>query len=85
VKNTTLLMENKLMSNTAGKMVSTFRVGVFTCDLAYRPDRGLTAEWSPAVPRKLSTWEMTQYRRGRDTLLGEVAKALGQGVILLEA
>ncbi len=36
-------------------------------------------------PRQLSTEAMAQYRRGRDSLLAEVATALGQGVLVVEA
>jgi hypothetical protein len=67
-----------------GKLETTFRVGSFVCDLAYGPD-GLSAQWSPDVPRKLAQWEMDQYYRGRNAFMAEIAKAIGGAVLVLEA
>jgi hypothetical protein len=71
-------------TQTAGKMTTTFRVGIYTCDLTYGLDGELSAQWSPAVPRRLAGWEMAAYRLGRDTLLCEVSKAIGGAVRVLE-
>lgn len=75
-----------MSTTTAGKMMNTFSCGKYVCTLTYRPDGGLSAQWSPAMPTAatFSKDDMVAYRRGRDSLLGEVAKALGQGVILIE-
>jgi hypothetical protein len=72
---------------TAGKLSNTFRCGVYTCELTYMPDGGLKAQWSPAMPRAatFSSDDMVAYRRGRTALLAEVSKAIGGGVIVIEA
>jgi hypothetical protein len=46
---------------------------------------GMTAEWSPDMPRALTPGELHRYRRGRDQLLVEVAERMGGGVMLIEA
>jgi hypothetical protein len=75
------------MSNTtAGVWTNIFRVGHYLCEMSYRLGAGIAAQWTPDVPRgPLSAEDMAAYRRGRDALVGEVAAALGQGVIVLEA
>lgn len=77
-----------MSTNPAGKKwTNTFRAGSYTCEMSYSPGAGLHAQWSPAVPTAapFSASDMAAYRRGRDNLLAEVAKAMGQGVILIEA
>jgi hypothetical protein len=71
---------------TAG-LSNTFRCGAYVCEMSYRHGDGLKSQWSPAMPTAatFSNDDMAAYRRGRDALLAEVAKALGQGVIVLEA
>ncbi len=64
---------------------TTFRVGLFTCAMTYRPARELKAEWRPAMPRRLSGQEWDEYRAGRNTLLAEVAAAIGGNVLVVEA
>jgi hypothetical protein len=63
---------------------STFRVGVFTCAMTYKPGRELKVEWCPSMPRRLSDQEWGQYRAGRDALLAEVASAIGGNVLVVE-
>ena len=33
---------------------NTFRVGVYTCEMVYRPGRGLKVEWRPDMPKARS-------------------------------
>jgi hypothetical protein len=72
--------------SAASVWTSTFRAGRYTL-LTYQPGAGLRAEWSPAIPKAatFSPADMAASRRGRDAILAEVVKALGQGVILIEA
>jgi hypothetical protein len=63
---------------------NTFRVGVYTYEMVFRPDRELKVAWKPAVPRKLSNQDMDAYRRGRDSLLAEIGAALGGRVAVIE-
>ena len=63
---------------------NTFRVGVYTCEMVYRPGRELKASWRPDMPRRLSDQEWGQYRAGRDALLAEVATAIGGSVMVVE-
>jgi hypothetical protein len=68
-----------------GEWTNRFRVGRFVCEMSYRQSAGLKAEWTPALPAKMSDDMWRQYRAGRDALCGEVAKALGQAVLVVEA
>jgi hypothetical protein len=61
-----------------------FRVGIYVCEMTYRPRRGLKAEWRPSMPRQLSDQQWAEYRRGRDALLAEVAAAMGGNVAVIE-
>ena len=63
---------------------NTFRVGVYTCAMAFRPGRELKVEWMPSVPRQLSDQQWAEYRCGRDALLAEVAAAIGGNVMVVE-
>jgi hypothetical protein len=62
-----------------------FRVGVYTCEMVFRPGRELKVKWRPAMPRRLSDSEWAEYRAGRDALLAEVAEAIGGNVLVVEA
>jgi hypothetical protein len=64
---------------------NTFRVGIYICEMTFRPGHALKAEWLPAMPQKLSDQERDQYRAGRDALLSEAASALGENVMVVEA
>ena len=68
------------------KVSNTFRVGKFICEMRYTPGAGLSAEWTPVIPRRgeLSRSEVGQYRAGRDALVAEIAKAIGGNVLLVE-
>jgi hypothetical protein len=64
---------------------TTFRVGKrYRCEMRFDRARGLLAEWTPDTPRRLTTDETTDYRRGRDAFLAEVAKLIGGNVLVLE-
>ena len=65
---------------------NTFRVGVYTCEMVYRPGRELKVAWRPDMPktRSFSTQMMDEYRAGRDALLSEVGAALGGNVLVVE-
>ena len=76
--------EAKCRAQGAPEWRNIFRVGIFTCEMVFRPDRELKVCWRPAVPRKLSEQDMTAYRRGRDSLLAEVGAALGGRVAVIE-
>jgi hypothetical protein len=46
---------------------------------------GMCCEWVPDMPRRpLTKQEIHNYRAGRDALLGEVAKRMGGGVLVVE-
>jgi hypothetical protein len=73
------------------EVTSTFRVGKrYTCTVtAPVPVPGrplmLTVEWEPHVPtRRLSKAEARDYRRGRDTVVAELARLAGGSVLVLE-
>jgi hypothetical protein len=70
---------------SVGKLETIFRVGTYFCEMSYRPGAGLSAQWTPDLPRQLSDEMRREYRRGRDSLLAEVAKAIGQAVLVVEA
>jgi hypothetical protein len=65
---------------------NTFRVGVYTCEMVYRPGREMKVEWRPDMPkaRSFSAQMMDEYRAGRDALLAEVATAIGGDVMVVE-
>jgi hypothetical protein len=63
---------------------STFRVGIYVCEMTYGPRRDLKVRWRPSMPRRLSDQEWDEYRAGRDSLLAEVATAIGGGVMVVE-
>jgi hypothetical protein len=65
---------------------STFRVGVYKVKMTYRHGDllGISTEWEPHLPARLSKEEWKQYRAGREALFAEVAKALGGPVLVLE-
>jgi len=39
---------------TGDEWKNTFRVGIYTCEMTYRPGSGLKAEWRPDMPKHLS-------------------------------
>jgi hypothetical protein len=61
---------------------NTFRVGVYTCKITYRPGADLKAEWRPSMPRRLSDQAWDEYRAGRDALMGEVAAGIGNVLVI---
>jgi hypothetical protein len=65
---------------------NTFRVGVYVCEMTYRPGHELKAAWRPDIPkaRSFSAQMMDEYRAGRDALLAEVAIAIGGNVMVVE-
>jgi hypothetical protein len=63
---------------------NTFRVGVYTCEMTYNEGGTLKAKWRPDMPRNLPAGAMDEYRAGRDTLLAEVATALGGPALVIE-
>jgi hypothetical protein len=70
-----------------GKLTSRFRVGRFTCVLAANitGDLGLTCEWEPKIPKRLSPDAIAAYRAGRDAFFAQLGEALGQTVAIVEA
>jgi hypothetical protein len=46
---------------------------------------GITAEWQPGLPAKLTTKEMRRYRQARDSMLQRLADRTGGVVAVLEA
>lgn len=77
------------MSGCAAVLTRTFTVGRFECTLTFPPtERGnaiaLTAEWSPHVPKRLSSTEIAEYRAGRDSALKELAAIIGGNVAVIE-
>jgi hypothetical protein len=68
---------------------TTFRVGKkFRCTITVpvsRTSAVLKAEWEPDVPnRRLNKVELSDYRRGRDALISELAQQLGGNIVLAE-
>jgi len=45
---------------------------------------GITAEWSPYIPSRLSGGELRRYRQARDEMLARLASRVGGGVLLIE-
>jgi hypothetical protein len=68
---------------TAGEWKNTFRVGIYTCEMTYRPGSGLKAEWQPDMPRHLSPQDWDEYRRGRNDLMQEYSR-VGGNVLMIE-
>jgi hypothetical protein len=68
------------------ELKNTFRVGVYTCEMVYRPGREMKVRWRPSMPsaNSLSKQDMAEYRSGRDALLAEVATAIGGNVMVVE-
>ena len=66
----------------------TFRVGDnFLCTITVPiGQRGIVidAEWFPRPPSRLTDDELAEYRRGRDAVLAEVARAIGGSVAVLD-
>ncbi len=46
---------------------------------------GMSCEWDPAFPDKLTTNELHRYRDARDTVVIEVAKSLGGNAVVIES
>lgn len=66
------------------KWESTFRVGVYTCEMIYTEKAGIKCQWRPDLPRSLTEQQREQYRAGRDALLAEVGKDMGGQVLVIE-
>jgi hypothetical protein len=83
-----------MTTDSAGKLIITFRVGHrYRCtmflDLAGigtedPPLFNCWCQWSPKPPRKLSDREAADYRRGRSALISELAKLNNWRIILAE-
>jgi len=65
------------------KWQSTFRVGIYTCHMTYTQRGGLYCVWSPELPLKKSL-SGSQYRAGRDALIAEVTKEVGDAALVIE-
>lgn len=77
--------------SNAPLVTTTFRVGKrFKCTVTvprFEPGDtlALSFEWEPDVPqRPLTKREITDYRRGRDVALNEVARLIGGNVMCVE-
>lgn len=74
------------------KLSTTFRVGVYTCEMTYDTDKHRRGEvtttevkWSPGMPKKAAILPfMDDYRRGRDAFYDEVGNAIGGKVLVVE-
>lgn len=69
---------------TAETWKNTFLVGKFTCEMSFSMADGIKAEWSPYYPKngELSAKDLDQYRAGRDAMLAEVAKKMGNILVV---
>ena len=62
----------------------TFHVGMRKCTMTVQiPEKGsltnVVCEWDPGLPeRQFTDQELRQYRAGRDKVLNEIAKVVGQ-------
>jgi hypothetical protein len=68
-----------------GTYSATFRVGPYTARMTFNPNtRQLACEWDPHTPpaKSLTRKEIDQYRSGRDALLAEVARAMGNILVI---
>ncbi len=76
-------------------LTTAFRVGYrWRCTLAINlaeiladsPDNPviLAARWHPKTPQRLSAQELADYRRGRDALVAEIARAIGGNILVAE-
>ena len=77
------------MSAEAALASRTWSVGRYECTLTVprpRPGDVLHAvmEWAPEQPRRLSSSQMRQYRRGRNQAVAEVAQQLGISAAVVE-
>ena len=64
---------------------NTVRVGRYTCYMHYSPDHGMRCTWDPMPERNgLTDDEVAQYKAGRTALLGEVAKAMGGKIVVVD-
>src|SRR5262249_26962814 len=70
-----------------GPLSHTFMVGHRRCTLTFDLDRvpPLTSTWTPALPRRLSKRQWSQYQAGRLVLAGYVADTVGGNVLIVEA
>lgn len=78
------------MSAETYALLKCWTVGDYRCTLtAPKVKAGELAsfsiEWSPTQPKRLSTSDIHEYRRGRDAALRALARELGVRVAVLEA
>ena len=45
---------------------------------------GMTCEWDPAMPAKLTAKELDRYRQGRNEMLRRLAEMVGGNVVMIE-
>ena len=45
---------------------------------------GMTCEWDPAMPAKLTTKELDRYRQRRNEMLRRLAETVGGSVVVFE-
>ena len=68
--------------------VRSWRVGKYTATLTMPAEAagvtGLSIEWQPNVPSKLTAAELAAYRRGRNEALQAWAAASGRPVAILD-
>jgi len=77
------------MSAESALLERTFAVGRFTCTMTFpRPKPGavvhMAVEWSPRMPRQLSTSEKAAYRAGRDAAVAAYGEQMGERIAVLE-
>jgi hypothetical protein len=77
------------MSAETPALVRSFRVGRRTVTITIpKPRRGgmvsVAVEWAPNAPTKLSCRERAQYRRGRDSVLVELAREINMEIAVCE-
>jgi hypothetical protein len=75
----------------SGALSTTFRVGCrYRCTISLpvsslkNGTAAIETKWEPSVPDRLTSEEISDYRRGRDILLAEVARYIGGNVAVVE-
>ena len=76
---------SKQTETTTSYITGEFSVGRFTCTVKAGPDL-FEVVWEPEQPKNDEFTEdmMKQYRRGRDSVVEEVAKRLGGSIVVVE-
>jgi hypothetical protein len=73
----------------ASTLTLTVRVGIrfkvtFSVSVAHIRTGAVSVEWDPALPRRLWPKEISDYRRGRDVFVAEMARITGGRTLVVE-